>query len=73
MRPHGTLGNCKPSYVTGAYGWEMGEKEFCRSGKEHELDHGVNKKKLALIIVENTLEEKRAWGLVKKLSFVKSS
>lgn len=25
MRPHGPLGNCKPSYVTGAYGWELGD------------------------------------------------
>lgn len=42
----------------GAGKWE--EKEFCRSGKEHELDYGVNKK--TLIIVENEWEEKETGG-----------
>ena len=50
--------------------WE--KKGFCSSGKEHELDHEVDKKKINPDYCGEYTGGKRAWGLVKKLSFVKS-
>lgn len=53
---------CYWSLRLGAGKWE--EKGFCRSGKEHELNHGVNKK-INPDYYGEYIKGKKDWGLVK--------